>query len=198
MSKAGRRKSGGNRYPNGRKRQPQKEEDPRKVALEARQRVFGVSEGEAKHTEAGYTLGRLIRSLVPDYKGANKQQAMHFLMAGNDFAETMRVFMLSAGLGSPTPVALDPNRVRGRGGDKPVIGQAKAYLYLDALKEVDRINYQLVKCKMPSALEIVWQVCVCERDETLFPLTPAEMGVLREGLNRIYDKMPHVAERRAA
>jgi hypothetical protein len=197
MGQPGKKKTGGNRYSSGRKRPP-KPEDAREVAIEARKRVFGVSDDDARHTEVGYTLGRLYkRGLLPDPRGANSRQAANLLAAGNEFAETMRLFMLSAGLGSPTPVALDPNRVRGRGGDKPVMGQSKARLYCDALKEVDRINYQLVKCKMPSAWEMVWQVCVCERDETLFPMTPAELGVLREGLNAIYRMMGQTIARAA-
>lgn len=191
----GRKAKAGARYPCG-KRRP---EDPRKVGLEARQRVFGISEAEAKHTEAGYTLGRLFkRGLLRDPRildqSKAKARAQQWLEAGNELGETIRTFMLSAGLGSPTAVALDPNRVRGRGGDKPIIGQARACLYHDALKELDRINYGLVKCKMPSAWEVCWQVCICERDEQLFPLTPAELGVLRQGLDRIYEKMPQVSK----
>lgn len=167
------------------------------VAVEARKRVYGVRGEQAGYPETGYTLGRVLQQLVPDMR-ANAKQAANFLEAGNEFAETIRLFLISAGMGTPTAVALDPNRVRGRGGDKAIQGQARAQLYCDALREIDRINLQLVKCWMPKAHQVVWDVCVCQRDETMLPLTPAELGVLREGLNAIYRLMPHVAARKAA
>src|SRR5689334_22526917 len=146
--KSGRPTKQGERYESGRLK-PQKPEDARKAVKDYRMRVWRIPADLALHTEAGYTLGRLIPQLLPDHKGANKTQAQRLLEAGNEFAETMRNFLISAGMGGGTAVALDPDRVRGRGADKDVKDQAKAYLYSEALREIDRINRQIVQCRMP-------------------------------------------------
>ena len=59
-NKRGRPSADVEREPNGRKkRNPKPQEDMCKVAIDARQRVYGIPEEQAKHEKAGTVLGRL-------------------------------------------------------------------------------------------------------------------------------------------
>ena len=67
--------------------------------------------------------------------------------------------------------------MRGTAGPEgPVRSQARARLYMEALREVDSLGPT-----SPSATSIVWDVCISENDR----MRDKELGLLRSGLNAL-------------
>lgn len=159
------------------------------VAIQARMRVFGISREEAmgkvkksasdddrlqaKIEERlginwGSSLGRALK------RGHIKQVQF---VAGRTFAEHMRAYMLSKGIGAPTPPAFDPLRRGASLKEGPVLHEREVREYLEALAEVDRANI-----RGRSATFIVMEICLRDGSEHLSEL---ERGIFREGLNAI-------------
>ncbi|MCD1645184.1 hypothetical protein [Aurantimonas coralicida] len=78
------------------------------TVTEARMRQYGVTEAEAKSQMVGYALGRLRH-----HDKITKVQ----LEAGNRMHEDVSRYYALTGLPSPSPRAMDPNRVNGLGGE---------------------------------------------------------------------------------
>lgn len=174
MAKRGRKKKAGSRYPkNGRLTRAATQDDVMGTALGARMRHFEVTKTAALEREPGgpqlmgFPLGRLYkRSYIskPQY------------VAGNRFAEVMRAYLATKGIGSATAPAQDLNRRGASLSERPVQHEGEALQMMEALREID--NHVAGR----SAGSIVWDVCLREYSEHL---TELEMGRLREGLNAV-------------
>jgi hypothetical protein len=176
MVRRGRPTKSGERYKNGRLTRAARaamQEDPMAVGIQARMRQNGISRDEANEPDKsgkvpwGFALGRAFKRQY-----ISKAQ----YVAGNTFAEHMRSYLLSKGIGAPTAPAFDPLRRGASLTEGAVKCEAEAREYLDALKEVDRVN------PGRSATFLVMEICLRDGTEHL---TPRDMGVFREGLNAI-------------
>ncbi|MGE0007799.1 MAG: hypothetical protein AB7S92_19735 [Parvibaculaceae bacterium] len=182
--RAGRKRKPGRRYGSGDRSKVQREDDVRRVALEARMRVFGVSGEIAGRDVMGSPLGRLMHWNIITPLQAD---------AGYHFALAMRDYLAAAGSQRPSPhqASFLPS-LRGAGAsDLWRTTEDRARAYMEALREVD-----LLEPSKPSATSIVWDVCISENDR----MRDAELGLLRSGLNalsRVLHRGP-VAGRRAA
>lgn len=203
----GRKPKPGKRYRNGRLSKAARaamQEDPMEVAVKARMRVFGISREEAmgkvKKTASddeklqakieerlginwGHSLGRALKRRYID-------QAQ--FIAGRTFGEHMRAYMLSKGIGAPTPPAFDPLRRGSSLREGPVLFEREAKEYMEALAEVDRANI-----RGRSATFIVMEICLRDGSEHLSEL---ELGIFREGLNavsKVLERRERIARRAA-
>lgn len=180
--KAGRKRKPGPRYVSGDRVKTVREEEVRRVALEARMRVFGVSSELASRDVMGSPLGRLLH-----WNMITPAQAD----AGYDFALTLRDYLAAAGGLRPSQgkASFLPS-LRGSGdADAPIKAEGRARAYMEALREVDALDPA-----SPSATSIVWDVCISENDR----MRDRELGLLRSGLNAL-SRMHHrgiVADRR--
>jgi hypothetical protein len=172
MTKRGRPTKSGERYPCGKRTPTAIQEDMRKVALEARMRIFGISKELAGNSDMGSPLGRLVH-----WKVISQAQAD----AGYDFAVTMRDYLSTAQLQRPTQgkAGFIPTQRSSGDSAEPVRGEVKAKLYMDALQEIDRV-YTFRTA--PTATSVVWDVCINETDRRSI----AEIGALRVGLNAVH------------
>lgn len=174
MAKRGRKKKPGARYAkNKRLTRAATQEDVMGTALGARMRHFEVTKTAALEREPGgpqlmgFPLGRLLkRGYVSKAQYA----------AGNRFAEVMRSYLATKGIGSATAPAQDLNRRGASLSERPVQHEGEALQMMAALREAD--------CSIAgrSSASIIWDVCLREYSEHL---TELEMGRLREGLNAI-------------
>lgn len=149
----------------------------------SRQAALESDEG-GKMVPWGFPLGRLFKR---EY--ISKTQ----YAAGNAFAEVMRTYMLTKGIGAATARAFDPDRHGASLTDRPVKGEGEAQEYMDALKEVDRMNPS-----GRSATSLLWEVCLREESESM---SPKHLGIFREGLNaiaRALERRERLAKKRAA
>lgn len=144
------------------------------TVTEARMRHFGATKTAVIVREPsgeqlyGFPLGRLYKR---DY--ISKAQ----YAAGNRFAEVVRAYMLSKGIGSPTEGAQDLNRRGASLSDRPVQHEDEARAFIDALAEVDRQS-----ASKRTATSLVWDVCL---REYAGHMDASEIGRMREGLNAI-------------
>jgi hypothetical protein len=180
----GPKKKPGYRYRNGHLTRSAIAEDVMETATQARMRIFGISKDDAqckvpsgdKEAKAeqrlginwGFPLGRL-------YKIGYIQKDQ--FIAGNTFAEHMRSYMLSKGIGAATAAAFDMDRRGASLSERPVQHESEARQYMEALAEIDRLNPS-----NRSATAMMWDTCMSEGSEHF---TPKEMGIFREGLNAI-------------
>jgi hypothetical protein len=165
----GRKRRPGLRYASGDRVKAVRQDEVRRVALEARMRVFGVSSELAARDMMGSPLGRLLHWNI-----ITPAQAV----AGYDFALTMRDYLAVAGGQRPSQnkASFLPSLRGSEGGDGPVMSSGRARAYIEALREVDTLDRAA-----PSATSIVWDVCVSENDR----MRDAELGLLRSGLNAL-------------
>jgi hypothetical protein len=167
--KAGRKRKPGRRYASGDRVKAVREDEVRRVALEARMRVFGVSSELAGSDVMGSPLGRLMHWNIITPAQAD---------AGYNFALTMRDYL--AGVGGQRPsqgkASLLPSWRGSGGSDMPVKAEGRARAYMEALQDVDRLDPT-----SPSATSIVWDVCISENDR----MRDRELGLLRSGLNSL-------------
>ncbi len=100
------------REPNGRPvrsiRKAETEAETRKVAMEARMRVYGAPEAECQRPEYGSALGRLY--LIGHINKLHKE-------AGDRVAEDFAKYYGLTGIPHPSAKAQDISRVRGLGGE---------------------------------------------------------------------------------
>lgn len=167
--RAGRKRKPGRRYASGDRVKAVREEEARRVALEARMRVFGVGLELACRDVMGSPLGRLLHWNIITPAQAD---------AGYDFALTMRDYLAASEGQRPSQSrASFLTSMRGTAGPEgPVRSQARARLYMEALREVDSLSPT-----SPSATSIVWDVCISENDR----MRDKELGLLRSGLNAL-------------
>lgn len=172
--KAGRKRKSGKRYAkNGRLTRAAQTEGAMDTVVETRMRHYGVSETAVTEREStgeqlfGFPLGRL-------YKRQYVSKAQY--AAGNRFAEVVRGYLASKGIGSPTAPAMDMTRHGASLNESPVQHEDEALQMMEALREVDRL------APGRSSASILWDVCLREYSEHL---DDAGMGRLREGLNAI-------------
>jgi hypothetical protein len=167
--RAGRKRKPGPRYASGDRVEAVRQDEVRRVALEARMRVFGISSEIAGRDVMGSPLGRLLHWNIITPAQAD---------AGYDFALTMRDYLAAAGSQRPSQgkASFLPS-LRGSGGsDTPVKAEGRARAYMEALREVDALDPA-----SPSATSIVWDVCISENDR----MRDKELGLLRSGLNAL-------------
>lgn len=197
-SKRGRPKKPGRRQKNGRLTRQAREamqEDPAEVAIQARMRVFGISREEAMgKARKNATENEKLQAKMEERMGVNWGHSLGRahkrgyitqaqFVAGRKFAEHMRDYMLSKGIGAPTPAAFDPLRRGASLTDGKVKHESEAKEYLAALAEVDRANV-----RGRSATFIVMDICLRDASEHLSEL---ERGIFREGLNAIGRVIDH-------
>lgn len=167
--KAGRKRKPGRRYASGDRVKTVRHEEVRRVALEARMRVFGVGLELAGRDVMGSPLGRLLHWNIITPAQAD---------AGYDFALTMRDY-LAANEGqrpSQGKASFLVSMHGTAGPEGPVRSQERARIYMEALREVDSLDPT-----SPSATSIVWDVCISENDR----MRDRELGLLRSGLNAL-------------
>ncbi|MGE0239619.1 MAG: hypothetical protein AB7F09_19960 [Parvibaculaceae bacterium] len=167
--RAGRKPKPGPRYGSGDRMKATRENDIRRVALEARMRVFGVSREFAGCEVMGSPLGRLMHWNIITPAQAD---------AGYNFALTMRDYLAASGGQRPSQgkASFLPS-LRGTGAsDVWAKTEDRARAYMEALREVDTLDPS-----QPSATSIVWDVCISESDR----MRDAELGLLRSGLNAV-------------
>jgi hypothetical protein len=167
--RAGRKRKPGRRYASGDRVKAVRQDEVRRVALEARMRVFGVSSELASRDVMGSPLGRLLH-----WKIITPAQAD----AGYDFALTMRDYLAAAGGQRPSQnkASILPSFRGSNGSDAPVRSAGRARAYMEALREIDTLDPAV-----PSATSIVWDVCISENDR----MRDTELGLLRSGLNAL-------------
>jgi hypothetical protein len=167
--RAGRKRKAGRRYASGDRVKAVRQDEVRRVALEARMRLFGISGETAARDAMGSPLGRLMH-----WNMISPAQAD----AGYGFACAMRDYLAAIG-SRPTSQSqarfLSPNR-GACAPDMPAEVEARAKACMQALREVD-----LIDPLSPSTTSIVWDVCVSENDR----LGHRELGLLRTGLNAL-------------
>jgi hypothetical protein len=173
--KPGRPRKPGKRYQkNDRLTRAALADDVMKTAIEARMRIFSASKTAVIEREPtgeclyGFPLGRL-------YKIGYISKAQY--TAGNTFADHLRTYMLSKGIGAATAPAFDMDRRGASLSERPVQHESEARQYMETLAEVDRLN----PCGR-SATAMMWEICLREGNEHF---TQKEIGVFREGLNAI-------------
>src|SRR5262245_45285099 len=161
--RAGRKRRPGRRYCSGNRVKVAREDDIRRVAFEARMRVFGVSGEIASSHAMGSPLGRLMHWNIITPAQAD---------AGYDFALTMRDYLAVCGGQRPGPnKASFLSSPRGTGACDLWPGtEARARAYMAALRDVD-----VLEGSSPSVTSIVWDVCISEHDR----MGHAEHGLLR-------------------
>ncbi len=167
--KAGRKRKPGRRYASGDRVKLVRQDEVRRVALEARMRVFGVGFELAGRDVMGSPLGRLLH-----WKIITPAQAD----AGYDFALTLRDYLAaSEGQRPSQSKASFLTSMHGTAGpEAPVRAQDRARTYMEALRDVDGLDPT-----SPSATSIVWDVCISENDR----MRDRELGLLRSGLNAL-------------
>lgn len=144
------------------------------TALGARMRHYEVTQTAALERDPagpqlmGFPLGRL-------YKRGYISPAQY--AAGNRFAEIMRAYLLSKGIGSPTAPAFDMDRRGASLSEGSVQHEDEARQMMEALGVVDRMSPA-----RRTATSMVWEVCLREYSDHL---DQQEVGRLREGLNAI-------------
>ena len=179
--RAGRKRKRGPRYGSGDRVNAAREDEIRRVALEARMRVFGVPAELAGRDVMGSPLGRLLHWNIITPAQAD---------AGYDFALTLRDYLAASGGHRPSPNKASFLALRGTGAsDMPLRAEGRARAYMDALREVDTLDPS-----RPSATSIVWDVCISENDR----MREVELGLLRSGLNalsRVLHRGPVAARR---
>jgi hypothetical protein len=167
--RAGRKRKPGRRYASGDRVNAVRQDEVRRVALEARMRVFGISSELASRDVMGSPLGRLLHWNIITPAQAD---------AGYDFALTLREYLAATGgqQASQNRASFLPS-FRGSGGaDGPVKSAGRARAYMEALRDVDTLDPAA-----PSATSIVWDVCISENDR----MRDVEFGLLRSGLNAL-------------
>jgi hypothetical protein len=167
--RAGRKRKPGGRYASGDRMNAVRQDEVRRVALEARMRVFGISGELASRDVMGSPLGRLLHWNIITPVQAD---------AGYDFALAMRDYLAAIGT-RPTSQSQASflTSLKGAGmPDMPRKVETRARAYMEALREVDMLDPS-----SPSATSIVWDVCVSENDR----LGDKELGLLRSGLNAL-------------
>lgn len=167
--RAGRKRKPGRRYASGDRVKEVRQDDVRRVALEARMRVFGVGLDLAGRDVMGSPLGRLLHWNIITPAQAD---------AGYDFALTMRDHLAASEGQQPSQAKAGfLISMRGTAGPKEQVrSQARARAYMDALRDVDNLDRTA-----PSATSIVWDVCISENDR----MRDRELGLLRLGLNAL-------------
>jgi hypothetical protein len=167
--RTGRKRKPGCRYASGDRVKTVRQDEVRRVALEARMRVFGVSSELASRDAMGSPLGRLLHWNIITPAQAD---------AGYDFALTMRDYLATAGGQRPShnKASFLPSFRESNAGDGPVKSAGRARAYMEALREIDMLDRAA-----PSATSIVWDVCISENDR----MRDVELGLLRSGLNAL-------------
>jgi hypothetical protein len=181
--KTGRKRKPGRRYASGDRVKAVRQDETRRVALEARMRVFGVGPELAGREVMGSPLGRLLH-----WKIITPAQAE----AGYDFALTLRDHLAASEGQRPSQgkASFLPS-MRGTAGAEGLLrSQGRARAYMEALRDADNFDPM-----SPSVTSIVWDVCICENDR----MRDRELGLLRTGLNAL-SRLLHrglVAEKKA-
>ena len=167
--KAGRKRKRGRRYASGDRMKTVRRDEVRRVALEARMRVFGVGLELAGRDVMGSSLGRLLH-----WKIITPAQAD----AGYDFALTLRDHLAASDGQRPSQgKAGFLTSMRGTSGPEgPVRSQGRARAYMETLRDTDNLDPT-----SPSVTSIVWDVCISENDR----MRDQELGLLRTGLNAL-------------
>ena len=194
MTKRGRPTRSGERYKCGKRTPTAIQEDMRRVALEARMRVFGLKPERAYMTKwrdedgkvhdggemtgwalAGSNIMGHPLNMLQNWGHITANQAI----AGHEFALTLRDYLATGRLQRPTQgkagfVPGTPDNSDG----KPVKGEVKAKRYMEALAEIDRSD----PFSGPSTTSVVWDICINEKHR----FSVAEIGALRVGLNAVH------------
>jgi hypothetical protein len=169
VMKAGRKRKSGRRYASGDRVTAVRRDEARRVALEARMRVFGVSSELAARDVMGSPLGRLLHWNIITPAQAD---------AGYDFALAIRDYLATADgqRASQNKASFLPTFCGGNSDESPVRSAGRARAYMEALREIDTFERAA-----PSATSIVWDVCILENDR----MRDVELGLLRSGLNAL-------------
>ncbi|CAN7495807.1 hypothetical protein LJR231_003478 [Phyllobacterium sp. LjRoot231] len=174
------------REPNGRplrsQRKTETEAETRKVAVQARARIYGAPEAECVRPEYGSVLGRLYMT-----GHINKLQ----LEAGNRTAEDFGRYYGLTGIPHPSAKAQDITRVKGMGGEVSYEAARKATNRVMAIEQA--LGEVVVQSR--SVTSVVKRVCVMDEDLGISETMRAQLVA---GLNRLVvffgvDKMERAA-----
>ncbi len=170
--KGGRPRKAGPRYANGNRKESfvreETEKEARSVVIDARQRIFGMTEDQAKSDLAGTLLGRLYMA-----KHITKQQ----FEAGERYAHDVWRYSVTVLGVTPTVQAQNMLKVKGHQGDDDDTAQ----------RRIDRITAAWVAtetvlgtCPIGSKATLR-SVCVTEED-ACGDMPMSQMALLRRGL----------------
>lgn len=180
--RAGRKpKQGVERFPGGqpKKKTPEAiEKGVKETALQARQRVFGISAKDADSKEGGTAIGRLW---LQDRFGDRNTQGQDAIAAAEAFRERRRGYEQAIDARS---IKTSTNYADGIGGDSSAGGSDKAYIKRcnDARKKYEEVRKAILECGDPLAMMALELVVIDDR----MPAGENMMGSLRMGLNAIH------------
>jgi hypothetical protein len=170
----GRKRKFVSRHPDGRPHQKSpytREQEARSVALEARQRVFGLNKTDADRQEAGSVLGRLLIT------GEISRRQFDAAFAYED----ARGKYLAALMVRPQRSAGDLNRSPGHDsseGDEPTYVRWSS----QAVKRYQAMRRRILTCGDPFA-QMVLDGCIEGRD--MLTTSRGNLGTLRMALNAV-------------
>jgi hypothetical protein len=180
--RAGRKpKQGADRYESGRLKaegRPAVKEKVKETAVEARQRVFGISAKDADSQEGGSAIGRLW---LIDAFGDRKTQGRDALQAAEEFGKRRRAFEQAIDVRS---LKTSTNYADGAGGDPFPNGDDEDYVNRcnDARRRYSEIRRVILECGDALAMSALEMVII---DDSM-PRDEKTMGSLRIGLNAIH------------
>jgi hypothetical protein len=164
------RKEGVERYPSGDIKRHETEKEVLSVALEARQRIHGLSENNAL---AGYTLGRMFL----DGSVSEEQRK-----AGDEYAEIIARYHRTVGIPAPSARAQSLFSVKGHDGD---VSESLAKRARDASNRMMEVTGILLRCvDGPQVKGTVHNLCVMDYDH-LRGMAPQQLLWLKRGLNAL-------------
>jgi hypothetical protein len=151
--------------------QRESESEIKSVVMEARQRVYGVSD---ENGYSGYTLGRIFL----DGKINEDQRA-----AGDAYAETMMRYYGAVGIPFPSPRAQSLFSIKGHDGE---VTEERAKRARDASNRMMEIEGMLLRLvDGPQVKGTIYNLCVMDY-ENLRLMAPQQLLWAKRGLNALH------------
>lgn len=177
ISRAGRPRKEGERYPSGDIKRSETQKETMSVAIEARARIHDLKDAPAellKSNLVGYTLGRI-------YLDGNitKEQ----LEAGDEYALTMATYYRCVGIPYPSARAQSIFSIKGHDGEVTETMASRARRASNRMMEIMGILLQCVDG--PQVRATVHNVTVMDYDH-LRGMPPQQLLWLKRGLNALH------------
>lgn len=170
--KGGRPRKAGPRYANGNRKESfvkeETEKEARSVVIDARQRIFGMTEDQAKSDLAGTLLGRLYMA-----KHITKQQ----FEAGERYAHDVWRYSVTVLGVTPTVQAQNMLKVKGHQGDDDETARARALRIKSEYLKAEAVAMSGGRMVESTLLH----TCVTE-EKALEDMPMSQLGLLRRGL----------------
>lgn len=170
ISKGGRPRKTGERYPSGDIKRSETEREVKSVAIAAAMRIHGI-ETDGKDGLHAYTLGRMF---------IDKKITRHELDAGNWYAEQIERYYRATGRQSPNPRAQDLLAVRGYDGEVTETAQERATNATNAFTRLETVLGKVGN----GVRSTVWNVCIADV-EGLRMMPVSQLAMLKSGLQAL-------------